>query len=365
MPFVGEISGDRVIPEEVPDGTDVACPACGEKLRPRGPFRDGTARHFYHTSNFGTCSGGESETHRKLKSLAVSALRNQFNDIAEKIRPEVAIDVSETPTQVDQRRADALVQFRSRHQRYGQGLAIEVQYQNNQKDIRGVTHDYLTNDLSVFWADQRNFQEDVFQISDLINAFDSGTSSTNAFAAPRDPAPPVVDHGDQGKLSHSGSEKEGEYNRWTPIDPNPACRHEIIKRGVFDLCIRCGLKVEDRVYIEQADRYERKKELGLLGNFTMEYVADRRSLQEDNIDFNVIDRGESPSNHAHNWRKRSDNWGYEKHQCSCGSTLVVKEDEIIIDHSLSGEDSCQHEWEVKTTSKVCTKCGEERKPWDE
>ena len=65
MPFIAEADGETVIPESVPDGSDVMCRACDGVMRPRGPFADGTARHFCHLP--GTdCSGGESDIHRLL-----------------------------------------------------------------------------------------------------------------------------------------------------------------------------------------------------------------------------------------------------------------------------------------------------------
>ena len=151
MPFIAQASADEesptVLPEEVEDGTDVVCPACGGTMRPRGPFDDGRARHFYHvTSASGTstvnCSGGESDPHRKMKSLAVSALRQRFDQYV-RCGPEVTVKIPNTPTLTDSRRADALVEFASddANNYLGRGLIVEVQYANEDKDLDAVTHD--------------------------------------------------------------------------------------------------------------------------------------------------------------------------------------------------------------------------------
>lgn len=70
MSFIAHSSAgaecNTVLPEAVEDGVDVVFPACGATMRPRGPYEDSHARHFYHlttdaentTSN---CSGGESD----------------------------------------------------------------------------------------------------------------------------------------------------------------------------------------------------------------------------------------------------------------------------------------------------------------
>ena len=49
MPFIAYKDGQSVIPEHVDDGEDVRCRSCLERMRARGPFDDGTARHFYWT----------------------------------------------------------------------------------------------------------------------------------------------------------------------------------------------------------------------------------------------------------------------------------------------------------------------------
>ena len=53
MPFIAQSDDESttILPEVVENGTDAVCPACGGVMRPRGPFEDGRARHFYHVNS--------------------------------------------------------------------------------------------------------------------------------------------------------------------------------------------------------------------------------------------------------------------------------------------------------------------------
>jgi len=151
MPFIGLRDGDRVIPEGVDDDTDVTCPECREGMYTWGPAADGTARHFKHHSDRNCrTAGGESATHRKLKSIAVSKLRELFGERATICEPEVTLDAPESDAA--DRRADALVRFEDRDTQLGKGLIVEVQYKNRGKDRRATERDYLAQDYSVVWV---------------------------------------------------------------------------------------------------------------------------------------------------------------------------------------------------------------------
>jgi hypothetical protein len=361
MPFVAELSEKRVIPEEVADGTDVMCPSCGKTMRPRGPFSDGTARHFYYLTDSGGCSGGESDTHRKWKSLAVSALRTRFDDRAAQIGPESPIDVSETASSVTERRVDALVRFENRHDLFGDGLAIEAQYRNESKDIEATTHDYLSNGVSVFWADADDFHQDQFLIEHLDEAFDNTSGVTSAFSAVHDTPPPVT----KGEFGLDSSENSNsDWKRWTPIDPVPGCRHEFIRQESAQLCVRCGLEAETRIYDEHDERYVDPRMV--LISRDPEFVADTHSVEDEYEPPEITEEGSPPQMHYHKWGSGSSSWDYDKYRCWCDAEMVVKEDKIFIDHKSSNQgDDCNHSWEVQGTTKVCTECGNERKPWDE
>jgi hypothetical protein len=106
-----------------------------------------------------------------MKSLAVSALRQRFDQYA-RCGPEVTVDVSNTPTLTEARRADALVEFPSEDSNdyLGRGLIVEVQYANENKDFDAVTYDYLSAGYSVYWASPDDFTNDRFRIEERITA---------------------------------------------------------------------------------------------------------------------------------------------------------------------------------------------------
>jgi len=147
MPFLGrrDDRDDLVVPEEVADGETVHCPACSGRMRPRGG---------------GKCSGlgdsaGESDRHRKWKSLAVSGLRARFEDFdIAHCGLECDLDVSKGPSLLTDRRADAIIQFADpitrRNLFFGAGVIVEVQHRNDSKDVAAVTADYLKAGYSVY-----------------------------------------------------------------------------------------------------------------------------------------------------------------------------------------------------------------------
>ncbi|TKX40005.1 hypothetical protein [Halorubrum sp. CGM4_25_10-8A] len=139
------------------DGTTVQCPDCGEAMFPWGPASDGTARHFKHHSREKDCDavGGESAVHAKLKSLAVSQLRIEFNDL-ERHGPEIKLDAPESD-ETKYRQADALIEFEGRDPQLGTGLIAEVQYRNFGKDKSDVLADYLAQDYAVVWLFEDDF----------------------------------------------------------------------------------------------------------------------------------------------------------------------------------------------------------------
>ncbi|MFC7116730.1 hypothetical protein ACFQH2_19740 [Natronoarchaeum sp. GCM10025703] len=125
----------------------------------------------------------ESEMHQKLKSLAVSALRQRFEGEYSRCDPETVLKVPNTATRPDTRYADALVEFDSENRYYGKGIIVEVQYKNHAKDKFATTHDYLASEFSVIWADPSDFEEDRFRFSvvdrrSIIKAIRKGLQST-------------------------------------------------------------------------------------------------------------------------------------------------------------------------------------------
>lgn len=164
MPFIASKGGRKVIPEGVEDGEAVTCLDCEETMYPRGPSIDGRARHFFHPASSGReggCGGGggESDTHRKLKSLAASALRTEFEDEAKQYGVERRLKAPATD-EINHRDADAYVEFESRDEQLGRGLIAEVQYRNKGKDIDATTQDYIAQGWSVCWLDVDDFASD-------------------------------------------------------------------------------------------------------------------------------------------------------------------------------------------------------------
>ena len=356
MPFIARSSTDEeggtVLPEEVEDGTDVVCPACGGTMRPRGPFDDGRARHFYHVTagsgdSTANCSGGESDPHRKMKSLAVSALRQRFDQYV-RCGPEVTVDVPNTPTLTDFRRADALVEFPADDENdyLGRGLIVEVQYANEDKDLDAVTHDYLSAGYSVYWASPDDFTNDRFRIEEMVVAFDKRADT--AFAASW-ADPPEVDPPEEYLERFVNAES------LTFSDPNPDCNHTW-KYGGSDLhdrdfCKHCRLErwkdtaVEAYIYDESTIK-------------TSSDLADRAAQAA----FEQREKEKKKEDHQHVWEPRGEN----RYRCRCGARLKEHNGEEIISNdpfedfsemTTTDPQYCDHIWEREDGCMKCISCG--------
>lgn len=152
MPFLGRLEGEKKTPEEVDDDVEVTCLNCGEMMKPREAHeRDGgfVARHFWHPHET-DCEGpstGESATHRKMKSIAVSKAKGKW--------PESEVNVE---GEIGERRADVLVEFGEKDARLGNGVAIEVQHKHEDKDIETVTDAYLAEGYSSIWVWEEHYE---------------------------------------------------------------------------------------------------------------------------------------------------------------------------------------------------------------
>lgn len=242
MPFFAQRKGmhaSYVVPEEVDDGETVYCPTCSGRMRPRGG--DGNrARHFMHIDNLAEgratqCAGvdstvSESEIHRKLKSLAVSGLRSRFSE-ENLIRagPEKSIQIYKGGLEVQDRRADALIEFEKKNPFFGKGVIIEVQYRNRDKDIPQVTADYLSAGYSVFWADESDFSADSIDLTRFREGFSNRLAV--AFA-------PYYATEDEAKMLLEAEKYELEH--WTFVDPEPDCNHVWHTAGMTNFCMECG-----------------------------------------------------------------------------------------------------------------------------
>lgn len=252
MPFLARRNNsldDVVVPEEVPDGETVYCLSCDGEMRPRGGGSQ-RARHFMHVDNLGEqtnggCDGlgesaGESERHRKLKSLAVSGLRSRFKDFdIDYCGLEYEIDVSAGPSLVNERRADAVVRFSdpitNRNRFFGEGVVVEVQYRNESKDVAAVTADYLQAGYSVYWAHEVDFTESMFRTDRFERAFNQRWPP--AFS------PYFIDADEALRTVKRVEFDPHEMNQsnWSFIDPRPDCDHGFHTAGAgVPFCLDCG-----------------------------------------------------------------------------------------------------------------------------
>ncbi|GAB7020296.1 hypothetical protein JCM18750_31570 [Halostagnicola bangensis] len=174
MPFRALRNGKTVVPAMVPNQVPVRCPECGGTLYARGGTK--RARHFYHFNETAgnSCSAtstGESATHARCVALAVATLQETFAGQADRCAAEVDIDVSDSGSGNRTRRADALVEFSRENPFFGNGLAVEVQHQHHDKDVRTTTHDYLSLGYSVVWLSSADFGEHELDYTVISNAF--------------------------------------------------------------------------------------------------------------------------------------------------------------------------------------------------
>jgi hypothetical protein len=270
MPFIAELDGERVIPEQVQKQTTVVCLTCGGQMRLRGPSENGRARHFYHLGRAESCSGGESDQHRKLKSVAVSALRAKFDGEYSRCAPEVSLNVIQTNSKVDQRRADAFLEFEQEHTRYRKGLIIEIQYRNKGKAIPATTRDYLDCGYSVYWAQPSDFNETQFQFGNLESAF----KADNSFAYS-----PLL----------SGDVDEFDETDLLWEDPLSDCDHVWKTVGDIEVCARCRI---NRTYSNTRTRFLYDN-MGILGPLDRDAVP---NLPEKWESLRTTDTGDKKSN---------------------------------------------------------------------
>lgn len=344
VPFIADHNGSRVIPEAVDDNTRLTCPDCNAEMGVHGPFTDGTARHFFHQSDTHSagCTNprdgpGESATHRKLKSLAVSALRTRFEGAYQQCSPEIAVDVSHTDTDVDERRADALLEFTQENRFYGNGIVVEVQHLNTGKDRRGTTHDFLQNGYSVYWATPAQFTDDRFDIDEMEAAFNDGAAA--AFSAYRD-APPELDAPNPLPVS------EASTGRYTTTDPVPACSHEIVRgEHAYRECVVCGLTFEKCWYDAETEMVRRRPDGVRYFPEDTFLAADTQSIEHPVVIPEVEEYGDPPD-HDHEWKQNMDVWDGGSYPCSsCDSRLWVQGDRIVIQHREDTSEDWKPEFE--------------------
>lgn len=178
-----EYKGDEVWASEFPneiadintckDGLEnyPKCPECGTRVTHRSQSSDGKPANFAHCNwkghgggggGGGDCSGvsvGESQEHKAMKDIATSAVAFALKDIGIE-ETHLEVELAANYSDADWRTADCLIEFETRDRQLGEGLIIEVQYQNKTKDKEQVTLDYLNveQDYSVLWLSHQDFE---------------------------------------------------------------------------------------------------------------------------------------------------------------------------------------------------------------
>jgi hypothetical protein len=107
-----------------------------------------------------------------MKAIAHSKLEEEY--------PEGKIEFEEK-VEGSGRRADVLVTFQEPRGRFGEGIAVEVQYMNKQKDIDEVESDYLKEGYSVLWLYEEDFSGKNVSITedDVVTVYPNVISSVD------------------------------------------------------------------------------------------------------------------------------------------------------------------------------------------
>lgn len=152
MTFIADSDRGPLAPEEAAKDDRLSCVECDESLGiVTAHRREGDAfvsRHFRHPPSE-SCGGGESDTHKAMKSVALSKLKERYPDHAK-------AGLEQT---VGDRQADVYLRFEEPHDTLGYGVIAEAQYRNKDKDIEGTTDDYLDAGYSVFWLYEDDYDD--------------------------------------------------------------------------------------------------------------------------------------------------------------------------------------------------------------
>lgn len=143
------------------DMTDcvLQCPECEESVTHRDRSTDGRVPHFSHCPDVDKSGCGESDTHKALvkEGIAASEVKDELPGLNVVNTDADMRTLSARRSGKQHRRPDVLMEFDDDEPdpQFGEGLIIEVQWKNKQKDIPAVTADYLSNDdeYAVLWLD--------------------------------------------------------------------------------------------------------------------------------------------------------------------------------------------------------------------
>lgn len=164
MTFIAQSSDGLLAPEEATGDSALSCVECSESLSivTSHTRRDGTfvSRHFRHPPAE-SCGGGESDTHRTMKSIALSKLKHTYPSYSDTDLDTVTIGSHEP---------DATLWFDEPHSELGKGVVAEAQYRNKGKDKEAVTEDYLDDGFSVYWLPERMFSKSDVELGEPVKA---------------------------------------------------------------------------------------------------------------------------------------------------------------------------------------------------
>jgi hypothetical protein len=168
--------------------------------------------------------------------MVISALKQEYDDYV-RCEPEVPLDVAETKSEINKRWADVLLEFDETDDLFGQGIVVEIQHKNEEKDIETTTYDYLTKSYSVFWAYEGDFSGNQFHIDRMLDAF-RGDDDTGVLAGTTHAqtyAPSIKERTEQETLVSPNQGEDGDVSRIEqlpetdsdghPVPRIPECTH--------------------------------------------------------------------------------------------------------------------------------------------
>ncbi len=146
MPFIAKKDGELVTAHEVGErfnkNADFKCPSCDSTMAYKKSHRRGNLQirgHFYHLHDE-ACSYGESDKHQAMKAAAVRKLRDKYD----------MYDTIEVEEKIGGHIADVVL--KNKNNKYKEGIVVEVQHRNKNKDIIETTKDYILHGYSVHWV---------------------------------------------------------------------------------------------------------------------------------------------------------------------------------------------------------------------
>jgi hypothetical protein len=188
---------EEVLAADADGDSEYYCPDCDDSVwhkeshtrsKPSGGETHVSA-HFGHQTQGHEESCGESDLHRKLKSIATSDLSDAFSDVLEDAytedHPQKATKVVESSSkEQDIRQPDAVLEFernREKRRKFGKGLFVEIQVSNKNKDTEATTEDYIRNEWSVVWLSPEDFTEDTLDAEIFLDLEDDGDNWHTTF----------------------------------------------------------------------------------------------------------------------------------------------------------------------------------------